>query len=70
MNRVYGCPVAVHQALAATADTWGAGTVLLAHLNGAEWEFEEEGELVQVRCCGVCGSTISRVIRGREERAA
>ncbi len=64
------CGQATHDAIRATATTWSAGTVKLAHLNGAEWEFEEEGELVQVRCCGVCGSTISRVIRGREERAA
>lgn len=64
------CGQATHDAIRATATTWSAGTVKLAHLNGAEWEFEEEGELVQVRCCGVCGSTISRVIRGREECAA
>lgn len=64
------CGQATHDAIRATATTWSAGTVKLAHLNGAEWEFDDEEGRVQVRCCAACGSTISRVIQGREECAA
>lgn len=57
-NPVTSCTID-HQALKTRTSMWRAGTVLLPHLGGAEWEWAMDGIRYQSRNCAACGSTVS-----------